>query len=166
MSKSLVDKDPSRGLLRFLFRLPILLYHLGLGWLFGNRFLLLKHTGRKFGLLRETVLEVIRYDRNARVYMVASGWGEKSMWYQNILHNPRVEIESGDGKMKAIAERVSEERAEEELRDYARRHPFAYRHIKKWVLGEEVNEKTEEYKRLARRIPIIEIREEKNDGRN
>lgn len=77
VSKPLVDKDPSRGLLRFLLRLPILLYHLRLSWLLGNRFLL-KHIGRKSGLLRETVLEVVRYDRDNHVYIVASGWGENS----------------------------------------------------------------------------------------
>ncbi|MGE5444505.1 MAG: nitroreductase family deazaflavin-dependent oxidoreductase [Ignavibacteriales bacterium] len=162
MSKPLVDKDPSRGLLRFLLRLPILLYHLRLGWLLGNRFLLLKHIGRKSGLLRETVLEVVRCDRNTHVYIVASGWGENPQWYKNILHNPRVEIQPGGRQMKAIAERVSEKQAEEELHDYARRHPVAYRQLGRRILGQKVNEKTEGYKRLAREIPIIEIRQRKD----
>jgi hypothetical protein len=42
--------------------LPIYLYRLDLGWLLGHRFLMLVHQGRRSGLLRETVLEVILYD--------------------------------------------------------------------------------------------------------
>jgi hypothetical protein len=48
------------GWVRALLRLPILLYRLHLGWLLGHRFLLLTHVGRKSGLQRRTVLEVVR----------------------------------------------------------------------------------------------------------
>lgn len=34
---------PPRGLSRLLYRLPIGLFRLGLGWIFGNHFLLLTH---------------------------------------------------------------------------------------------------------------------------
>jgi hypothetical protein len=54
------------GALRLAFRLPIYLYRLDLGWLLGHRFLLFAHLGRKSGLLRETVLEVILYDPATR----------------------------------------------------------------------------------------------------
>ena len=160
MSIPLINRNPSRGLLRFLLRLPILLYHLRLGWLLGHRFLLLKHKGRKTNLQRETVLEVVRYDKDAEVYLVASGWGEHSQWYKNIMHNSRVEIQSGCRRMKAIAERVSEERAEEELSDYARRHPVAYRELGKRLLGETIRGQTEGYRKLAKKIPIIAIGED------
>ena len=53
-------KSKPSGTLRLVFRLPIYLYRLNLGWLLGHRGLLLTHQGRKSGLLRETVLEVIR----------------------------------------------------------------------------------------------------------
>ena len=48
--------------------MPIYLYRLDLGRLLGHRFLLLVHRGRKSGLLRETVLEVIlsKLDQRAR----------------------------------------------------------------------------------------------------
>ncbi len=55
-------KSKPSGFLRLAFRLPIYLYRLNLGWLLGHRGLLLIHRGRKSGLLRETVLEVVRYD--------------------------------------------------------------------------------------------------------
>ena len=50
------------GASRLAFRLPIYLYRLDLGWILGHRFLMLVHQGRRSGLLRETVLEVILYD--------------------------------------------------------------------------------------------------------
>ncbi len=48
--------------LRLAFRPPIYLYAFGLGKVLGHRFLLFVHRGRNSGLLRETVLEVVRYD--------------------------------------------------------------------------------------------------------
>jgi hypothetical protein len=52
--------NPHRGALRYFFA-PVSLYRLHLGWLLGHRFLLLTHTGRRSGLRRQTVLEVMEY---------------------------------------------------------------------------------------------------------
>ncbi|GGT16702.1 hypothetical protein GCM10010271_19490 [Streptomyces kurssanovii] len=51
------------GLRRFVARLPVHLYRIGLGPLFGRRLLLLIHTGRTSGLTRRTVIEVVESDR-------------------------------------------------------------------------------------------------------
>ncbi|MFL7870015.1 MAG: nitroreductase family deazaflavin-dependent oxidoreductase, partial [Anaerolineales bacterium] len=80
MSKSIVDTPPSKAL-RFGLRLPIWLYRLRLGWLLGDRFLMLTHTGRKSGLPRHVVIEVVQHDKETDTYYVVSGWGEKSDWY-------------------------------------------------------------------------------------
>lgn len=63
------NKKP-RGLLRLGFRLPIWLYRLNLGWILGERFLLLTHTGRKSGLVRQTVIEV--YDTTKKPMFIWS----------------------------------------------------------------------------------------------
>src|SRR5829696_2845206 len=83
------------GTLRLVFRLPIYLYRLNLGWLLGYRGLLLIHQGRKSGLLRETVLEVIRYDPATKESVVLSGWGEKADWYRNIRVRQALEVRTG-----------------------------------------------------------------------
>lgn len=165
MTQALTEKNPRRGLLRFLLRLPILFYRLHLGWLLGNRFLLLKHIGRKSGLTRETVLEVLRYDKQSKTYIVASGWGEGAQWYRNIVANPSVEIKSGWRRMRAKARRVSHEEAERELRAYAERHPIAYRAIVSRLLGERVRGEGEEIRALAERVPVIAIRGEEGDAK-
>ena len=66
------------GASRLAFRLPIYLYRLDLGRLLGHRFLLLVHRGRKSGLLRETVLEVLLHDPATNESVVLSAWGEKA----------------------------------------------------------------------------------------
>src|SRR5690348_16683113 len=47
---------------RLMYRAPIVLYRMGLGWMLGHQFLLLTHAGRKTGRVHETVLKVLRYD--------------------------------------------------------------------------------------------------------
>jgi hypothetical protein len=51
MSKSIVDIPPGKAL-----RPPIWLYRLQLGWLLGERLLLLMHTGQSSGLLQQAVI--------------------------------------------------------------------------------------------------------------
>lgn len=85
---------PAR-VLRLLFRLPIYLYRLNLGWLVGHRGLLLVHRGRKSGRVYQTVLEVIFYDPETRESVVLSGWGEKADWYRNIKASPALEVQTG-----------------------------------------------------------------------
>ena len=69
---------PPRGVSRWGFRLPLLVYRLGLGGVLGKRFVCLTHTGRKSGQPRQTVLEVVRYAAESGACVVAAGFGEKS----------------------------------------------------------------------------------------
>jgi F420H(2)-dependent quinone reductase len=78
-----------RGVARALYRLPIRLIHLHLGWLLMGHFLLLTHIGRKSGQQRQTVQEVLLHDRAQGVYYVMAGWGERSDWVKNIEKTPR-----------------------------------------------------------------------------
>jgi len=58
MQTKIAERLPVRGPLRMLLRLPIWLYRLQLGWLQGERGLMLTHIGRSSGRVRQTVLEV------------------------------------------------------------------------------------------------------------
>ena len=116
-----------RGLLRLFLRFPILLYQLGLGWLLDDRFLMMTHIGRKTGQPRRVVLEVVRHDRNENAYVIASGWGETSHWMRNLEKTPRVTVQVGLRKWPAIAKRLTSDKVERELTDYARRHPTSFR---------------------------------------
>ena len=86
--KIVKNVQPPSGVSRALFRAPIYLYRLGLGWLFGKRILLLNHIGRVSGTQRQVILEVVEHDPTDGSFVVASGWGPTAAWYRNILHTP------------------------------------------------------------------------------
>ena len=105
-SQESILKDPPGRFLRMVLRLPLWLYRLRLGFLLGRRFLLLTHTGRKSGLARQAVLEVVRHDRATGTYVVASGWGEGSDWFRNIQKTPNVVVTVGLEQFAAKAVRL------------------------------------------------------------
>jgi hypothetical protein len=59
----------------YFFRAPVCLYRCRLGWLLGKRCLLLTHTGRRTGLRRQTVLEVVDYRKEGPEVVVVNGFG-------------------------------------------------------------------------------------------
>ena len=105
MYKTTIATAP-HGLLRFGLRLPIWLYRLRLGWLLGNRFLLLTHIGRKSGMSRQTVIEAVKHDYETDSFFVVSGWGNQSDWYRNIHKNPDVVINVSLRKLHVHAEDI------------------------------------------------------------
>lgn len=113
------------GLRRAFFRAPIGLYRLGLGWLLGRRFLLLAHTGRKSGLRRETVLEVVGDEGPAPI--VVSGFGPGSDWFRNLVANPVAEVTWARERFGARASVLSPAEAAEVFRRYRIAHPLAAR---------------------------------------
>lgn len=152
-----VTKQPPKGLLRLMLRLPIWLYRLRLGWLLGNRFLLLTHVGRKTGLPHQTVVEVASHNSANDRYVIASGWGEKSDWFRNIQKTPEVRVEVGRRSFQAHATILSVAEAEEELLDYAHKHPAAFRELAKFMIGEHLEATREDCSRLAQSIPLVAL---------
>ena len=154
-SKSIIDMPPN-GLLRAGLRLPIWLYRGELGWLLGDRFLMLTHTGRRSGRAHETVIEVVRHDRQADTYYVVSGWGEKSDWYQNIRKSPSVTIQAGGRKLHAIAPSLFPWTRQSTLwRSYARKHPTAFRELSGLFLSERLQPGSDAPRRLSEKMPMV-----------
>ncbi len=145
-------KAPPRGWKAKLWRAPIWLYRWNLGFLLGNRFLLLNHTGRKSGLPRQAVIEVIDHDE--KTYYAASGFGEKAQWYQNIIATPEVSIEVGGKSYAARAERLPYEEAKTVLKEYAKKHARSLREISRMV-GLSYDGSEESLENLVGLLPII-----------
>ena len=57
-----------------------------------------------------------------------------------------------------MAERVSTAEAETELRDYARRHPLAFRALLQLVTGRRLEDTTAACCLLARILPIVAVK--------
>lgn len=138
---------------RWLAGAPALLFRVRLGWLLGNRFLVLHHTGRRSGRPYTTVLEVVARHAITNSYYVAAGLGDRSDWYQNVLVRPLVQIEVGLDRWQAVAERLPAEESEAVLTTYARDHPLAYR-----SLGRLFGFRDAGPRELARRFPIVRLR--------
>ena len=121
-------KKPS-GLLKWGYRLPILLYRARLGWLLGHRFLLLTHQGRKTGTAHQTVLEVVSFDPARRESVVLSAYGERADWYQNILAHPALELRSGTRRYVPQQRLLDADERLVALRIYERRYRRAFRAV-------------------------------------
>jgi deazaflavin-dependent oxidoreductase (nitroreductase family) len=157
MVEQIRQVKPPRGLSRLLYRFPILLYQIGLGRLFGGRFLMLKHIGRVSGQPRTAVLEVIRRDETAEAYYVLAAFGEESDWVRNLRAHPEVEVTVGGRQLQVTAEFLEEADAEREMLDYARRSPFAARQLPR-LIGYQVDGSEEGYRELARRLLVVRFR--------
>jgi deazaflavin-dependent oxidoreductase (nitroreductase family) len=135
-------------------RAPIWIYKAGAGRILGSRLLMLEHTGRKSGLRRYVVLEVIGH-RGQDSYLVASGFGERSQWFRNIKADPRVRIYTDRHASAAASARIVTQReADRALADYADRHPRAwerFRPVLERTLGGPVSG-------AETRLPIVELR--------
>lgn len=153
MPTKIREVQPPRGMARTLQRLPITLYRLHLGWLLMGHFLLLIHVGRKSGLPRQTILEVLLHDKARDVYYVLAAWGEQSDWVKNIEKTPQVTISVGHRRFRALASRLPPEEAESKVIAYARQHPRLIRNLPR-LLGYRIDG-TEEGLRALARLGIV-----------
>jgi deazaflavin-dependent oxidoreductase (nitroreductase family) len=152
-----ITKKKPTGILRAFLRLPIYLFQFHLGWLFGDRFLLLTHTGRKSGILRQVVLEVVKHDEESGVYYIAAAWRNKADWYLNILNTPKVKVQVGEMQFEAEANQISRKEAADVLWDYALKYPATLRELTLIMLGKRLPPTRETCARLADDIPLIAL---------
>ncbi len=80
---------PGKGWRKFMFKLPIYLWRLGLARFNAPNYVLLTTWGRRTGAPRRTMLEYAYLDD--RVYLL-SGWGTRSNWHHNLTANPCVTV--------------------------------------------------------------------------
>ncbi len=157
--KTLVSAPPS-GLLLWLLRLPIALYRLRLGWLLGQRFVLLEHIGRKSRQVRKDVVEVIGHDRASGTYYIASGWGKRANWYQNLLTTPDITVHVGRRRLNVHAETLPPKEGVQVMLAYRQKHPLATRELSRMLTGANLaGASPEELERIVREaLPIVALR--------
>jgi deazaflavin-dependent oxidoreductase (nitroreductase family) len=103
--RSWVEKMPyPSGLMKWLYKTPILLYRLGLGFLIGRLFMIMTTVGRKSGQPRRTAIEFHEYKGRRYVF---SAWGTKADWYRNIEVNPTITIQTRRGAESVLARRIT-----------------------------------------------------------
>jgi deazaflavin-dependent oxidoreductase (nitroreductase family) len=98
---------PTHPLHKALFKAPIILWRLGLGTVLGQFLMLISHTGRKSGRTRRTMVE---YHTIAGSKYIPCAFGPHSDWYQNMIADPNVTIQTRQGVESVRGERVTDER--------------------------------------------------------
>ncbi len=144
--------------LRSLFRGPVYLYRWHLGWLLGHRFLLLAHTGRRSGLRRQTVLEVVDYRKPGPEVVVVSAFGRYADWLRNIEARPDEEVTVGSRRFAASHRLLSEQEAANVIRAYERRNRWMGPMVRaglSWVAGWRYRGDEEDRLRLVRQLPLV-----------
>lgn len=72
---------------KWFLRSPSYLYRAHLGFVFGNRFVMIEHRGRTSGALYRTPLEVAGRYPERNEWIVTAGSGPSSDWYRNLRAN-------------------------------------------------------------------------------
>jgi deazaflavin-dependent oxidoreductase (nitroreductase family) len=137
-------------------RAPVGLFRAGYGWLFGERLLMLQHTGRRSGQPRLVVLEVVIHPSRDR-YVVAAGRGEATDWYRNVRRAPRVRV--WVGRMRAApgsARPLDPDEARTHLMAYRARHPRTWQALTP-VISRLIRRPGLTDEELFTTVPLVEL---------
>jgi deazaflavin-dependent oxidoreductase (nitroreductase family) len=152
----LVPKDQPGIVFKWLFKIPIFFYHIGLP-LFGNFILLLTTTGRKSGKTRHTPLEYHR-EPGTGLAILTAGWGGNTDWRRNLQADPRVCVQMGWHKFEAVAEPLSDEEVAAWMLDALKLNPASGKLWSRWA-GEPVSlAEPESILRAAKYFPSFRLR--------
>jgi deazaflavin-dependent oxidoreductase (nitroreductase family) len=122
MADQTKSKYPPKGLLKLFFRIPVYFYHIGLGWLFGERFVLINHIGRKSGKPYQTVVEVVEREKESGNIIVVAGYGEQTQWYKNLRQLPETTIQLGNRRLSVHIVLLRPEDGEDIIARYMARY--------------------------------------------
>lgn len=146
---------------RRLFRAPVYLYRWKCGRLLGHRFMLLTHTGRRTGLRRHTVLEVMEYRQDGPEAVVMSAFGPNANWLRNIEATAGAEVVIGSQHFRAAHRLLDKEEAVAVITGYERHNRFIapiVRAVLSLLLGWRYRGSTSDRRRLVTQLPLIAFR--------
>jgi deazaflavin-dependent oxidoreductase (nitroreductase family) len=139
-----------------IFKLPVYLYQLKLGWLMGTRFMQITHVGRRSGKVRRTILAVLRFDEQTKELFAVSAW-KGSDWYYNIQASPALQVESGFVRYVPEQRTLSPEEITTAFIEYRRQHPIFSRIICR-IPGWKSDSSYEEFLELAHTLRGVAFR--------
>ncbi len=155
----LVARENPGPVFKWIFKIPILYYKIGFGWLVGWRILLLTTTGRKTGKPRDTPLEY-EYDSHSNRYRIAAGWAGKTDWYRNLRACPHVIVQVGRKRFNALAEFASDEEVGRYMMDVSMKHPIMDKVWNRWS-DRPLDGSFESYVYAARFFPSVWLKPER-----
>ncbi|GGN85596.1 hypothetical protein GCM10010112_66190 [Actinoplanes lobatus] len=117
------------GMWRRLLRLPVYLYRARLGFLMGQRILLLTHRGRISGRVFRTPVEVVEHDQETGEYIVCSGTGLFADWYRNIAEQPAQQVQVCNRRWRPHQRILDTREAAQRFARYEELHPRTARRL-------------------------------------
>jgi deazaflavin-dependent oxidoreductase (nitroreductase family) len=118
-------KEKPTGLWRRVLRIPVYLFRWRLGFIFGDRFVLVDHVGRSSGKTYETVVEVVDHDEATDEYVVCSGTGPGADWYRNLVAAPAPAVQVGRVRWAPTQRLLDDSEAAERFAYYEQAHAKA-----------------------------------------
>ena len=151
-----IEKTRAPAFLLPIFKLPLVLYRLRLGWLLDHRFMQLTHVGRRSGKVRRTILAVLHFDAQTREIKAVSAWNA-SEWYKNIQVAPAQQVETGFTSYAPVQRDLSTEEIAQLFVDFRRQHPIFSRMVCR-IPGWKWDSSYEEFLDLARTLRGVAFR--------
>ena len=149
-----MTRSKPKGLTKWFLDAPRWMFKARLGFLFGNRFGMLEHVGRKSGKVYQTPLEVVIHDGDR--YVICSGWGPGSDWYRNIQAAPAEAFWVGTRRYEVEQTLLTPEEGAVELGKYRENHPTAARALWKGM-GVEDDGSPEGLLNAAHALPTVAL---------
>lgn len=110
-------------------RAPTGLYRAGFGFIFGNRLMMLEHTGRSSGARRFVVLEIVTRPSRDEV-AIASALGRSAQWFLNLMADPNCYVSVGPRcRVPAIAGVLGSDESARFLAAYQAEHPALWKKL-------------------------------------
>jgi len=152
---------PPAGVLRWILTLPVYLFRVRLGFLFGHRFLVLVHEGRRSHRRRETPLEVLHFDPERGEAIVAAGWGRRTGWLHNVEAGLGREVWIGRSRFAPAWRRLPIDEAVAVFERYEHQAgipPWIIRAVLGRLLGWPYDGTPAARRRAAEQLPLLAFR--------
>ena len=163
MSSRFNFRQKPTGIFKWFLKTPGLLFRAKLGFLFGERFLLITHVSRRSGRTFHTPLEVVVHDTETAEYIVCSGTGPNADWYRNITAQPVASVQVKN-RVWIPEQRVLESpEAADRFADYELRHPKAASKLLD-SMGQSYDGTDADRVRMMHNIPMVAFSESVRGG--
>ncbi len=148
-SASAGDQKPPAFISKF-FKMPLFFYRRGLGWIFGKRFMVLTHVGRRSGTVYQSVLAVLAFDPGTREIKAVAPWSS-SNWFRNIQATPALEVQTAGMRYVPRQRFLSPEEIATAFVQFRREQPIFSRIVAR-IPGWKIDSTYEEFLELAQTL--------------
>ena len=145
-------------LMRILFRMPLIMYSIGLGRAMSKQ-MLLTTTGRRSGRPHEVVIDIVGHDKPRDMYYASAAFSTRSDWYLNLKANPVVRVKVGCRQFTARAITLPPGEAEDILVRFVSLHS-RYVSVIMRAIGVRLSGSEVEVRNLASQMPVVAIQPE------